>query len=69
MNVPSGFLIALFAGSREWALGGGGGLGGLWGADPLFELPEVIVLAWDAVDDREGVGDVELLVPVLELDS
>lgn len=70
MNVPSKFLTALFPGKRECALGGGGGLGGLCGTTaPFLELPDVTVLAWDAVEEREGVGEVELLVPVLELDS
>lgn len=69
LNVPSEFLITLFPGSRECALGGGGGLGGLCGTDPFFELPDVTVLAWDAVEDLDGVGDVEELVPALEQDS
>lgn len=70
MKVPSGFLRVLFPGSKECALGGGGGFGGLWEATPpFFELPDVTVLAWDAVEERDGVGDVELLVPALEHDS
>lgn len=69
LNVPSEFLITLFPGSRECALGGGGGLGGLCGTAPFFELPDVTVLAWDAVEDLDGVGDVEELVPALEQDS